>query len=229
MESKNINTGKKDSKGRIIYKGPRGGEFVRGAAGKKLPPAMGGSKERPVTKSPARGPRVNLPGDLLRKIYNTSNTETKSRMQLTTKSKDVFPTNSPMFAKVAKLIHDKRKVAAGAQGGSRDMPVASFSEKLDANYTMSFEIDKSKSGLMTEDIQITLWGTPYPGKSGMVHHPTEARYGIKYNRSKVDNKINRIDTYYNIGPDKWEQHNKDVAYIVKYIKRRVADSKLPFP
>ena len=235
MDSKNVNTGKKDSKGRIIYKGPRGGEFVRGAAGKKLPPAMGGSKERPAAKSPkrsespARGPRVNLPGDLLRKIYNASNTGTKSRMQLATKGKDVFPTNIPLFAKITKLIHDKRKVAAGAQGGSGDMPVASFSEKLDANYTMSFEIDKSKSGLMTEDIQITLWGTPYPGKSGMVHHPTEARYGIKYNRSKVDNKINRIDTYYNIGPDKWEQHNKDVAYIVKYIKRRVADSKLPFP
>ena len=31
---------------------------------------------------------------------------------------------------------------------------------LDAKYTMSFEIDKSKTGLMTENIQITLWGTP---------------------------------------------------------------------
>lgn len=235
MDSKNVNTGRKDAKGRSIYKGPRGGEFVRGSAGKKLQPAMGGSKERPAAKSPkrsespARGPRVNLPGDLLRKIYNASNTGTKSRMQLATKSKDVFPTNIPLFAKVAKLIHDKRKVAAGAQGGSGDMPVASFGEKLDAKFTMSFEIDKSKSGLMTENIQITLWGTPYPGKSGMVHHPTEARYGIKYNRSKVDNKINRIDTYYNIGPDKWEQHNKDVAYIVKYIKQSAADKKLPFP
>ena len=230
MDSKNVNTGKKDAKGRIIYKGPRGGEFVRGAAGKKLPPAMGGSKERPVrAKSPVRGPRVNLPGDILRKIYNASNTGTKSRMQLATKSKDVFPMNTPLFAKIAKLIHDKRKIAAGAQGRSGDMPVASFSEKLDAKCTMSFEIDKSKSGLMTEDIQITLWGTPYPGKSGTVVHPTEARYGIKYNRSKVDNKINRVDTYYNTGSDKWEQHNKDVAYIVNYIKRSAAANKLPFP
>lgn len=232
MDSKNVNTGKKDSKGRSIYKGPRGGEFVRGAAGKKLPPAMGGSRVRPSAKSPVRAKsptRVNLPGDLIRKIYNASNTGTKSRMQLATKSKDVFPTNIPLFAKVAKLIHDKRKIAAGAQGGSGDMPVASFSEKLDAKYTMLFEIDKSKTGLMTEHIQITLRGTPYSEKPGIVSHPIEARYGIKYNRSKVDNKINRIDTYYNIGPDKWEQHNKDVAYIVKYIKQSAADKKLPFP
>jgi hypothetical protein len=150
-------------------------------------------------------------------------------MQLATKSRDVFPMNTPLFAKVAKLIHDKRKVAAGAQGRSGDMPVASFSEKLDAKCTMSFEIDKSKTGLMTEDIQITLWGTPYPEKPGIVVHPTEARYGIKYNRSKVDNKINRVDTYYNTGSDKWEQHNKDVAYIVNYIKRSAAANKLPFP
>ncbi len=235
MESKNVNTGKKDAKGRIIYKGPRGGEFVRGAAGKKLPPAMGGSRERPVArspvraKSPAHGPRVNLPGDLLRKIYNASNTGTKSRMQLATKSKDVFPANTPLFAKVAKLIHDKRSVAARAQGGSGGMPVASFSEKLDAKCTMSFEIDKSKTGLMTEDIQITLLGTPYPEKSGIVVHPTEARYGIKYNRSKDGNKINRINTYYNTGTDKWRLQNPDVAYIVDYIKRSIAANKLPFP
>lgn len=94
---------------------------------------------------------------------------------------------------------------------------------------MSFEIDKSKSGLMTEDIQITLWGTPYPGKSGMVHHPTEARYGIKYNRSKDGNKINRIDTYFDTGSDKWKQQNMDVAYIVEYIKRSATVKKLPFP
>ncbi len=230
METKNVNTGKKDAKGRIIYKGPRGGEFVRGEAGKKLPPAMGGSKVRPArAKSPARGPHVNLPGDLLRKIYNASNTGTKSRMQLATKSKDVFPTNSPMFAKVAKLIHDKRKIAAGAQGGSGDMPVASFSEKLDAKTKMVFEIVKSKTGLMNEDIQITLADEPVNNGKGTIMYPQLARFGVKYNRSKIDNKINRVDTYYNIGSDKWEQHNKDVAYIVKYIKRRAADSKLPFP
>ena len=229
MVSKNINTGKKDAKGRVIFKGPRGGEFVRGAAGKKLPPAMGGSKERPATKSPVRGPRVNLPGDILRKIYNTSNTETKSRMQLATKSRDVFPTNSPMFAKVAKLIHDKRKIAVEAQGRSGDMPVASFSEKLDAKTKMVFEIVKSKTGLMNEDIQITLADEPVNNGKGTIMYPQLARYGIKYNRSKVDNKINRVDTYYNTGSDKWEQHNKDVAYIVNYIKRSAAANKLPFP
>jgi hypothetical protein len=230
MDSKNVNTGKKDAKGRIIYKGPRGGEFVRGAAGKKLPPAMGGSKERPVrAKSPVRGPRVNLPGDILRKIYNTSNTETKSRMQLATKSKDVFPTNSPMFAKIAKLIHDKRKIAAGAQGRSGDMPVASFSEKLDAKTKMVFEIVKSKAGLMNEDIQITLADEPVNNGKGTIMYPQLARYGIKYNVSKVKNKINKADTYYNIGYDKWEKYNPDVAYIVKYIKQRAANSKLPFP
>ena len=235
MDSKNVNTGKKDAKGRIIYKGPRGGEFVRGAAGKKLPPAMGGSKERPAAKSPkrsespARGPRVNLPGDLLRKIYNASNTGTKSRMQLATKSKDVFPTNTPLFAKVAKLIHDKRSVAARAQGGSGDMPVASFSEKLDAKCKMVFEIVKSKTGLLNEDIQITLAGEPVNNGKGTIMYPQLARYGIKYNRSKDGNKINRVDTYYNIGSDKWEQHNKDVAYIVNYIKRSAAANKLPFP
>jgi hypothetical protein len=148
-------------------------------------------------------------------------------MQLATKSKDVFPANTPLFAKVAKLIHDKRKIAAGAQ--SRDMPVASFSEALDDKCKMTFEIDKSKTGLLTEDIQITLAGKPYPGPAGTTVHPKDARYGIRYTRSKVDNKINRIDTYYNIGSDKWEQHNKDVAYIVKYIKQSAADKKLPFP
>jgi hypothetical protein len=233
MDSKNVNTGKKDAKGRIIYKGPRGGEFVRGAAGKKLPPAMGGSKERPAAKSPkrsespTRGPRVNLPVEMLREIYKLSNTGTKSRMQLATKSKDVFPANTPLFAKIAKLIHDKRKVAAGAQ--SREMPVASFSEALDAKCKMTFEIYKSKTGLLTEDIQITLSGKPYPGPAGTTVYPKDARYGIKYNRSKAGDKINRIDTYYNIGSDKWEQHNKDVAYIVEYIKRSAANSKLPFP
>ena len=235
MDSKNVNTGKKDAKGRIIYKGPRGGEFVRGAVGKKLPPAMGGSKERPAAKSPkrsvspARGPRVNLPGDLLRKIYNASNTGTKSRMQLATKSKDMFPANTPLFAKVAKLIHDKRKVAAGAQGGSGDMPVASFSEKLDAKCKMVFEIVKSKTGLMNEDIQITLAGEPVNNGKGTIMYPQLARFGVKYNRSKIGNKINRVDTYYNIGSDKWEQHSKDVAYIVNYIKRSAAANKLPFP
>ena len=240
MDSKNGNTGKKDAKGRIIYKGPRGGEFVRGAAGKKLPPAMGGSKERPAAKSPkrsespARGPRVNLPGDMLRKIYNLSNTGTKSRMQLATKSKDVFPTNTPLFAKVAKIIHDKRKKAAGAQGtvdGDDIAYVASYgSTNLGGKCTMLFEIDKSKTGIMTEDILITLAGTPYPGRGpGMTVYPTEARYGIRYTRSKAGNKINKIDTYYNTGFDKFEKQNPDVAYIVKYIKQSAADKKLPFP
>lgn len=229
MDSKNVNTGKKDAKGRIIYKGPRGGEFVRGAAGKKLPPAMGGSKERPAAKSPTR---VNLPNDLLRKIYNASNTGTKSRMQLATKRKDVFPANSPLFAKVAKLIHDKRSVAARAQGrgGTDPDPVASFGENLDdAKCTMTFHIYKSKTGLVKEDIHITLVGTPVPGVAGTMVYPFDAQYGVMYNRSKAGNRINRVDTYYNTGSAKWEQHDKDVAYIVEYIKRSAAANKLPFP
>ncbi|ABT15164.1 PBCV-specific basic adaptor domain-containing protein [Paramecium bursaria Chlorella virus NY2B] len=35
------NTGKKDAKGRIIFRGPRGGEFVRTATGRKSKPAVG--------------------------------------------------------------------------------------------------------------------------------------------------------------------------------------------
>lgn len=232
METKNQNTGRKDAKGRIIYKGPRGGEFVRGAAGKKLPPALGGPRERPAAKSPKRAGspmRVNLPGNLLRKIYDASNTETKSRMQLATKSKNVFPANSPLFAKIAKLVHDRRSAAARAQGSSGDIPVASFSEALDATCKITFSIDKSKTGLLTEYFQITLAGTPYPGRAGTTVHPINARYGVKYNRSKTGNTINRIDTYYNIGADMWERQNPDVAYIVEYIKRSVAAKKLPFP
>jgi len=238
METKNQNTGRKDAKGRIIYKGPRGGEFVRGTLGKKMQPALGGPRERPVAKSPKRSAspvraksptRVNLPGNILRKIYNAANTGTKSRMQLATKSKDVFPANTPLFAKIAKLVHDRRSAAARAQGSSGDMPVASFSEAPDARCKITFEIDKSKTGLLTEYFQITLAGTPYPGPAGTTVHPKDARYGVKYNRSKTGNTINRIDTYYNIGSDKWKQQNQDVAYIVEYIKKSVAAKKLPFP
>jgi hypothetical protein len=94
---------------------------------------------------------------------------------------------------------------------------------------MTFEIDKSKTGLLTEDIQITLSGKPYPGPAGTTVHPKDARYGVKYNRSKTGNTINRVDTYYNTGSDKWERQNPDVAYIVEYIKKSAAAKKLPFP
>jgi len=50
---KNKPTGRKDAKGRIIFKGPQGGEFVRGAGGKKLAPATGSTK-RARSKSPSR-------------------------------------------------------------------------------------------------------------------------------------------------------------------------------
>jgi hypothetical protein len=50
---KNKPTGRKDAKGRIIFKGPQGGEFVRGAGGKKLQPATGTAK-RARSKSPSR-------------------------------------------------------------------------------------------------------------------------------------------------------------------------------
>lgn len=50
---KNKPTGRKDGKGRIIFIGPQGGEFVRGAGGKKLAPATGHAK-RARSKSPSR-------------------------------------------------------------------------------------------------------------------------------------------------------------------------------
>lgn len=50
-------TGKKDAKGRMIFRGPKGGLFVRGAKGVKLAPATGTSRARsPMrrAKSPSR-------------------------------------------------------------------------------------------------------------------------------------------------------------------------------
>ena len=38
---KATNTGKKDAKGRIIFKGPRGGEFVKSSSGRRVKPAIG--------------------------------------------------------------------------------------------------------------------------------------------------------------------------------------------
>jgi hypothetical protein len=49
----NVNTGKKDTKGRTIFKGPRGGLFVR-VNGKKQKPATG--RAAPAARSPARSP-----------------------------------------------------------------------------------------------------------------------------------------------------------------------------
>ena len=44
-------TGKKDAKGRMIFRGPKGGLFVRGAKGVKLAPATGTNTR---ARSPAR-------------------------------------------------------------------------------------------------------------------------------------------------------------------------------
>ena len=44
--SKYVYTGKKDAKMRMIFRGPKGGLFVRGPSGKKIPPAMGNSRAR---------------------------------------------------------------------------------------------------------------------------------------------------------------------------------------
>lgn len=49
---KNKPTGRKDAKGRIIFKGPQGGEFVRGAGGKKLAPLCKAKRAR--SRSPVR-------------------------------------------------------------------------------------------------------------------------------------------------------------------------------
>lgn len=38
---KQMDTGMRDAKGRIVWRGPRGGKFVRGKNGKKLKPATG--------------------------------------------------------------------------------------------------------------------------------------------------------------------------------------------
>lgn len=43
---KSVPTGRKDAKGRIIFRGPRGGEFVRGRNGTKLAPATGSGRAR---------------------------------------------------------------------------------------------------------------------------------------------------------------------------------------
>jgi hypothetical protein len=40
--SKQTDTGRRDAKGRIIWRGPRGGIFVRGRNNQKVKPAMGG-------------------------------------------------------------------------------------------------------------------------------------------------------------------------------------------
>ena len=39
-------TGKKDAKGRMIFRGPKGGLIVRGPSGKKIAPATGNSRAR---------------------------------------------------------------------------------------------------------------------------------------------------------------------------------------
>ena len=48
---KSVPTGRKDAKGRIIFRGPKGGLFVRGRNGSKLQPATGSSTR---ARSPMR-------------------------------------------------------------------------------------------------------------------------------------------------------------------------------
>ena len=45
-KSKYTYTGKKDALGRMIFRGPKGGIFVRGPSGKKVKPATGSSRAR---------------------------------------------------------------------------------------------------------------------------------------------------------------------------------------
>ncbi len=47
------NTGKKDAKGRSIWKGPRGGMYVM-SAGKKIAPATGRKPARKTARKPAK-------------------------------------------------------------------------------------------------------------------------------------------------------------------------------
>jgi len=124
------------------------------------------------------------------------------------------------------MIHDERMKAETAQPGTKDSrgekPVGAFLEKSPGNrndeWSFRFEIYKSKAGIMTENYYITLAG-----------EPQETQYGVTYKRSKTGNKINKADTYIDIGADKWEQKKPDLGYIVNYIKRSVAAKKLPFP
>ena len=53
---KSVPTGRKDAKGRIIFKGPRGGEFVRGRGGAKIAPATGSRARSPIRRR-ASSPR----------------------------------------------------------------------------------------------------------------------------------------------------------------------------
>lgn len=45
-KSKYIYTGRKDAKNRMIFRGPKGGLFVRGPTGRKIAPAMGNARAR---------------------------------------------------------------------------------------------------------------------------------------------------------------------------------------
>lgn len=56
------NTGKKDAKGRTIYKGPRGGEFVKTSSGSRVRPAIGrlGKKQLEEKARALSAKRMNL-------------------------------------------------------------------------------------------------------------------------------------------------------------------------
>lgn len=46
IKPKYVYTGKKDAKNRMIFRGPKGGLFVRSSTGKKIPPAVGNTRAR---------------------------------------------------------------------------------------------------------------------------------------------------------------------------------------
>lgn len=73
----NTNSGKKDAKGRTIWVGPRGGEFVRGLDGKKIPVAKG------------KDPKFNfksLPADVQRLVANKMSLGNMARLAAVDKS-----------------------------------------------------------------------------------------------------------------------------------------------
>jgi hypothetical protein len=73
----NTNSGNKDAKGRTIWIGPRGGEFVRGQNGKKIPVAKG------------KAPRFNfksLPTDVQRLIANKMQVGNMARLAAVSKN-----------------------------------------------------------------------------------------------------------------------------------------------
>ena len=121
----NTNSGKKDAKGRTIWIGPRGGEFVRGAEGKKLPVAKGKGKVstgvQRMTSPAINTERVNAKK---RKVFKDS----KGRTYVKQGDKKVYvkktftPERNPVAAPArSQVINIEKKVDAKKSKGFVDL------------------------------------------------------------------------------------------------------------